>query len=148
MIIKSVCFFAGFLALVFSGCKKTTCPDYWQHPDCSKQSRERFYGVYKGTSAFDNGNPSITQWSAFPGDEISQIKLADNIVLLLDVYDTRYFKMTENSRLDGHLYVRQDTSYCGHFTDDSLYVDFWVADGLTATPGEVRTHYVFAGKKK
>lgn len=137
------------LLIMMSGasCNKRVCPDYLQNPDCNIESRSRFYGIYKGISLLDTKSPVTTQWGAGPGGDISEIIISANMTLLLDPKDTRVFRFKEGSFMDGNQYIRND-GYDGRFTDDSLYFDFWTAEGVTVTPGEKRNHYIFAGKKK
>lgn len=136
------------LLTVCAACTKQTCPDYWNYyPDCKTENRERFYGLYRGASLMENEQPIITQWKAEPGEIVSELLISPTVTLVLDPKDTRCFKVKDSSRIDNDLYIRHE-GFGGRFTDDSLYLDFWVDKGIEQTPGEQRWHYTFAGMKK
>jgi hypothetical protein len=139
----------GMLLLLtcFTSCNKRVCPDFLQNPDCNVESRSRFYGVYKGTSLMDSNAPATTQWAVGPGGDLGEILIAAHMNLKLDPRDPRVFNFTNDSYMDGNKYIRHN-GYDGRFTDDSLYFDFWLAEGESEKPGEKRIHYVFTGKKK
>lgn len=140
---------AFILLIACAACnKQTTCPDYWQYPDCNVQSRARFYGMYKGLSYMDGSQPATTQWRASDAETLNpgEIAIAPNLFLMLDAKDTRVFTVKDGSMMGGR-FIRQE-GYGGRFTDDSLYLDFRLYDSKTAVAGESGTHYTFAGKKK
>lgn len=135
------------LLIACAACTKQTCPDYWKYPDCNRESRERFYGLYQGISLMENEQTVITQWKAEPGELVSELRISPTVTLILDPKDTRYFKIKDSSRINNDLYIRHE-GFGGRFTDDSLYLDFWVDHGIDQTPGEQKIHYTFAGMKK
>jgi hypothetical protein len=135
------------LLTICAACTKQTCPDYWKYPDCKTESRERFYGLYRGISLMENEQPVMTQWKAEPTEIVSELRISPTVILILDPKDTRVFKVKDSSRMNNNLYIRHE-GFGGRFTDDSLYLDFWVDQGIEQTPGEQRWHYTFAGMKK
>lgn len=132
--------------LFSASCKKTTCPAYYKYPDCKVEVRSRFYGMYRGTCAINLQGPYMTQWEAKPGVEISEIAMANGLILILDARDPRSFTVKDRSRFN-EMYIRTEGSK-GMFTDDSMTISFYMDEGAPVEPNEPLTHYTFKGKKK
>ncbi|WP_118975565.1 hypothetical protein [Taibaiella koreensis] len=135
------------LAVAFSACTKNTCPAYWQYPGCHSPERERFYGLYRGTSLLDDSQQTTTQWQMQAGPEIGQLSMAPDLVLQLDEKDPRVFTIKDRSLMGNNRYIRSKGSK-GFFNGSEVTMEFWADEGSSVVPGEKLIHYTFTGTRQ
>ncbi|WP_157977137.1 hypothetical protein [Taibaiella helva] len=139
--------FLLLLAVAAGSCTKTTCPPYWQYPDCHTPERARFFGLYRGTSLMDDKQESITQWQMQAGPEIGQLSMAPDLVLQLNAQDPRVFTIKDRSFMGNNRYIRSEGS-SGFFNGDQVTIEFWTDEGASVVAGEKLTHYTFTGVRQ
>jgi hypothetical protein len=141
--------FTGSLAILLLSvsCTKTSCPDFMEYPDCSTPSRDRFMGMYKGTSTLDNGNHAITLWKVQAGPVPGELSLSTDIILQLNPDDPREFTIKDRSFMGNNLYIRTENSF-GFFDNNTVTMEFWADEGATVEPGEKLIHYSFNGTRQ
>ncbi len=135
------------MLLYSTSCTKTSCPDFMEYPDCHTPSRERFIGLYKGTSTLDNGSNTTTQWKVLAGPELGELSLSPDIILQLNPKDPREFTIKNRSFMGNNLYIRSENSF-GFFNENAVSIEFWADEGASAEPGEKLIHYTFTGTKQ